>query len=486
MKKLILKTLQSAVQGDVFSQKEFRKFYSVDASSYQIIPEIIVVPKNEKDVVNVINIARKFKTSVTVRGAGTGLVGSALNNGIILEMKNFDSIRLAKDYVTIGPGTIKGKLDKKLEEYKKFFPPNPSIGSFCSIGGMLGSNSSGSRSLKYGSVIDNVAEITFIDGNGNKITLPKDKRVAKKIREFSKKIDRNNFPNVTKNSSGYRIDKVKSISDAHKVFIGSEGTLGVILSAKLKIKDTPRKRILFVIEYKTIKNAIKNCIEINKTKPSAIEFVDRTTLNQIKFKFDVKTKCLLFVEYDDKINSNEKKIKLIITGKIIKKLKKDSEIFRWWKYRDSSLHYSLKLIKKEKIIPHVIEDAAVPLENLQKLFLVLDKINKKYRTRSVVYGHAGNGNIHVRLISDRKRIPNIKNIAIQYFDEVIKLGGTITGEHGDGLARSEFVKRQYGAKNYLIFKQIKKFFDPKNVLNPDKIITKKSMIAENLESFLII
>jgi len=101
MKKLILKTLQSAVQGDVFSQKEFRKFYSVDASSYQIIPEIIVVPKNEKDVVNVINIARKFKTSVTVRGAGTGLVGSALNNGIILEMKNFDSIRLAKDYVTI-------------------------------------------------------------------------------------------------------------------------------------------------------------------------------------------------------------------------------------------------------------------------------------------------------------------------------------------------------------------------------------------------
>ena len=486
MKKLILKTLQSAVQGDVFSQKEFRKFYSVDASSYQIIPEIIVVPKNEKDVVNVINIARKFKTSVTVRGAGTGLVGSALNNGIILEMKNFDSIRLAKDYVTIGPGTIKGKLDKKLEEYKKFFPPNPSIGSFCSVGGMLGSNSSGSRSLKYGSVIDNVAEITFIDGNGNKITLPKDKRVAKKIREFSKKIDRNNFPNVTKNSSGYRIDKVKSISDAHKVFIGSEGTLGVILSAKLKIKDTPRKRILFVIEYKTIKNAIKNCIEINKTKPSAIEFVDRTTLNQIKFKFDVKTKCLLFVEYDDKINSNEKKIKLIITGKIIKKLKKDSEIFRWWKYRDLSLHYSLKLIKKEKIIPHVIEDAAVPLENLQKLFLVLDKINKKYRTRSVVYGHAGNGNIHVRLISDRKRIPNIKNIAIQYFDEVIKLGGTITGEHGDGLARSEFVKRQYGAKNYLIFKQIKKFFDPKNVLNPDKIITKKSMIMKNLESFLII
>jgi len=483
MKKSILKTLQSVIQGDIFSQKEFRKFYSVDASSYQIIPKVVVIPKNEKDVVNAIKIAKKFKTSVTVRGAGTSLVGSALNTGIILDMKNFDSIRLAKDHVTIGPGTIKGKLDKKLEEHKKFFPPNPSIGSFCSIGGMLGNNSSGSRSLKYGSVIDNVTEITFIDGNGNKITLPDNKRVSKKILEFAKIIDEEKFPNVTKNSSGYRIDKVKSIKDSHKVFIGSEGTLGIILSAKLKIKDKPRKRILFVIEYKTIKDAIKNCIEINKTEPSAIEFVDRTTLNQIKFKFDRITKCLLFVEYDDKISSNEKKIKLIITGKIIKKLKNGLDIFQWWKYRDLSLHYSLKSIKKEKRIPHIIEDAAVPLENLSKLFSVINKINKKYKTRSIVYGHAGNGNIHVRLVSDRKKITMIKNIAIQYFDEVIKLGGTITAEHGDGLARSEFIKRQYGAKNYKVFKEIKKFFDPKNVLNPGKIITKKSTIIENLENF---
>jgi len=483
MKKSILKTLQSTIQGDVFSQKEFRQFYSVDASSYQIIPKVVVVPKNEKDVINVVKIAKKFKTSVTVRGAGTSLVGSALNNGIILDMKNFDSIRLAKDYVTIGPGTIKGKLDKKLEEHKKFFPPNPSIGSFCSIGGMLGNNSSGSRSLKYGSVIDNVTEITFIDGNGNKITLPENKRVTKKILEFAKKIDREKFPNVTKNSSGYRIDKVKSIIDSHKVVIGSEGTLGIILSAKLKIKDNPRKRILFVIEYKSIKDAIKNCIKINKTEPSAIEFVDRTTLNQIKFKFDKKTKSLLFVEYDENINSNEKKIKLIVTGKIIKKLKKDSDISQWWKYRDLSLHYSLKSIKKEKRIPHIIEDAAVPLENLQKLFSVLNKINKKYKTSSIVFGHAGNGNIHVRLVSDRKKITVIKNIAIQYFEEVIKLGGTITAEHGDGLARSEFIKMQYGSKNYRVFKEIKKFFDPKNILNPGKIITKRSTIIENLENF---
>ncbi len=348
MKKSMLKTLQSIIQGDIFSQKEVREFYSVDASSYKIIPNVIVVPKNEKDVINTVKIAKKFNTSVTVRGAGTGLVGSALNNGIILDMKNFDLLKLSNEYVTVGPGTIKGKLDRKLEEKNKFFPPNPSIGSYCSIGGMLGNNSSGSKSLKYGSVIDNTTEITFIDGNGIKITLPKNKRVVKKILKFSRKIDVKRFPNVTKNSSGYRIDKVKSINDTHKVIIGSEGTLGIILSAKLNIKKIPRKRILFVIGYKTIRDAIKNCIEINKTGPSAIEFVDKTTLIQIKFKFDSKIKCLLFVEFDEEISLNEKKLKLVITEKIIKKLKKDSDISKWWKYRDSSLHYSLKSIKKQR------------------------------------------------------------------------------------------------------------------------------------------
>ena len=180
MEKGILKTLESSIKGGVYSKKEFLNFYSVDASSYQITPIAIVVPKNEKDVINTVKIAKKFKTSVTVRGAGTGLVGSALNNGIIIDMKNFDSFRLGKNYAIVGPGITKGQLDKKLEKSKKFFPPNPSIGSYCLIGGMLANNSSGSRSLKYGSVIDNVEEITFVNGEGKKITLPKNIKNFKK------------------------------------------------------------------------------------------------------------------------------------------------------------------------------------------------------------------------------------------------------------------------------------------------------------------
>jgi FAD/FMN-containing dehydrogenase len=482
MKKSILKILESKIQGEVLYKKEFREFYSVDASSYQIIPKIIVIAKNEEDVIRTIKIAKRFGISVTVRGAGTGLVGSALNNGIIIDMKKFDSIKSNKKYVSVGSGVLKGVLDKKLESVGKFFPPNPSIGNFCSIGGMLGNNSSGSHSLKYGSMIDNVSEITLIDGNGNKVILPKNKKVASKIFKIIK-IDNEKIPKVSKNSSGYRIDKIKSNDDSHKIIIGSEGTLGIILSAKLKIKDKPKQKILFVIEYESIFNAAKNSIQINKINPSALEFVDKKTLKQIKSKFEKNTQCLLFVEFDEKIKLREKELKSIISGKIIQKLGKKCEMEEWWRHRDSALHHSLKSIQKEKRIPHVIEDASVPLENIPKLFSILRKIEKKYKVKSIMYGHIGNGNIHVRLVSDRKKIKFIKNIAIQYFNEVIKMGGTISAEHGDGLARSEFVKQQYGIKNYQIFKKIKKQMDPKNILNPGKIITDKSTIIDNLENF---
>ena len=478
----ILKNLESNIQGQIFCEKEFRKFYSVDASSYQIIPKIVIIPKNEKDIINTIKIAKKFRTSVTVRGAGTGLVGSALNDGIILDLKKFDSIRFGKKHVTVGAGVLKGRLDKELEKTDKFFPPNPSIGNFCSIGGMLGNNSSGSRSLKYGSMIDNVSEITLIDGNGDKIVLPKNKKYGKEIHKIIK-IDEKKIPETTKNSSGYRIDKIKSSKDAHKIIIGSEGTLGIIISAKLKVKENPKKRILFIIEYKSIINAAKNSVQINKTEPSAIEFVDENTLKQIKFKFAKKTKCLLYVEYDEKIKENEKALKSTVSGKITQKLDKKSDMSKWWRHRDSALHYSLRLIPKEKRIPHVIEDASVSLENLPKLFSILSKIEKKYKIKSIMYGHMGNGNIHIRLISDRENIKFIKNIATQYFEEIIKMDGTISAEHGDGLARSEFVKKQYGVTNYQTFKRIKKCMDPKGILNPGKIITRKSTIVKNLEKF---
>ena len=482
MKESLLKILESKIKGEVHNEKHFKKFYSVDSSSYQIIPQIIVIPINEEDVIKTIKIAKKHGTSVTVRGAGTGLVGSALNYGIIIDMKKINSIRINKKSAIVGSGVLKGKLDIELQKKGKFFPPNPSIGNFCSLGGMLGNNSSGSRSIKYGSTIDNVKEITFIDGNGKKITLPKNKQVSKKIFQ-NIKIDNNNIPKTSKNSSGYQIKKITSEKNAHKIIIGSEGTLGIIISAKLNILDIPKKRILYIIEYKSIFEAAKNSQLIAKTAPSTLEFVDKNTLKHIKFHFDKSAQCLLFVEYDENIKNIQNELKSIISGKIIQKLDTNSDMKIWWRHRDSSLHYSLKSIKTELRIPHIIEDAAVPLAKMSKIFSILKNIETKYKVKTIIYGHIGNGNIHVRLISKRKNTNMVKNIAIEYFNEVIKNKGTISAEHGDGLARSEFIKKQYGVTNYQTFKKIKQVLDPDFILNPGKIITKKSTVVKNLKKY---
>ena len=459
------------ISGQVLWDEDILRFYSVDASSYQIIPEIVIVPKNEKDVVTAVKFAKKFQKSITVRGAGTGLVGNSLNDGIILDMRNLDLVKIKRDSVVVGPGTRKGELDKMLKRRGKFFPPNPSIGRYCSVGGMLGNNSSGSRSLKYGSTIDNVLEITFVDGNGNRITLPQDSKIGKKILALAKKIDWTRIPSTTKNSSGYRIDGVMSIRDTHKVIVGSEGTLGIIVSAELKIKDIPKKRTLYIIEYDSPKNAVEDCPCILKTKPAAVEFVDVQTLKHFEIELARNVTCMLFVEYDSRLTGTDRKISRAITGRIRQKINSEREIQKWWEMRNMSLYYSLELTNPKHTIPQILEDAAVPVKNLTALFKIIENLNEKFKTNTIMYGHAGSGNIHLRLQADRQT-QDIKRIATYYFTRVLRLGGSISGEHGDGLARTWFVRRQYGQENYKIFKQLKGILDPHNILNPGKIVSK--------------
>ena len=279
----IRKILRNLISGEVLWDKEILNFYSVDASLYQITPKVVVIPNTEDEVVSVVKFARKNKIPITARGAGTGLVGSALNTGIIIDLKKLDSINIKKNFAVIGPGISKGKLDKILSMKKKFFPPNPSIGPYCSMGGIIGNNASGSRSLKYGSAIDNLLEITVVDGRGQRITLPKNVGIGEKILHISKKILKNKFPKVSKNSCGYRLDLINSVKDTHKTIAGSEGTLGIILSAKIKILDLPQKRLLYVTEYHSLQKAASDCVKIKKMKPSAIEFVDKKTLENIDF-----------------------------------------------------------------------------------------------------------------------------------------------------------------------------------------------------------
>ena len=472
--------LSKSVKCPVLWDDYSRDFYSVDSSSYRLKPSVIVIPRNKLDIIKIIRFAKKYNISVTPRGAGTGLVGSALGRGIIIDMKNLDEIKLGSNYVKVGTGVFKGRLDKILSKNNMFIGPNPSIGPFCTIGGMIGTNASGAHSLKYGSMIDNLIEITMIDSYGKIIKLP-DKRYFQKIKNFipSKSIE--SFPKVSKNSCGYRIDKMSSKKDTHKIIAGSEGTLGIVTSAKIRTYTQPKKILLLVIYYKTLLEASKDVPKIMTLKPSAVELVDNNIVKHIKIKTPSQSGCLLFAEFDEKIESNKKYIQNIISGKIIKTETNKNKIKKLWSFRNSALAFSLKSITKNETMPTLIEDAVVSIRRLPLLLRILDIISKKYDLKMIVYGHAGNGNLHIRPILTRKDKHLIKKIASEFFSSVIEIGGSITGEHGDGLAKSEFVKLQYNSEVYSAFKKIKKHFDPQNILNPGKIISEYSTVTKNLK-----
>lgn len=454
----------------------------MDASSYVIKPLVIVFPRNEKEIIKILRFASKNNIPVTPRGAGTGLVGSALGNGIILDLKHFDKIKVYPNYVQVDSGVFKGILDKKLKENGKFFGPDPSVGPYCTIGGMIATNASGGHSLKYGSVIDNLVGVRIITSSGKAINLPSKSQFSIKILKMINPSIKKQFPFVSKNSCGYRLDKITLTTDLQKIIAGSEGTLGVIISAKLKILPQPKKKTLIILSYENLEQAVIDSAKIVKLKPSALELIDKNIIKHIKFDFPSDTGCLLFVEFDSNIEKSRTCLgKTITDGKIIKILTKKEDITKWWGIRNSALGFSLRNITPEQSLPTLIEDATVSVEKLVLLVNIIKKISKKYKLDVVIYGHAGNGNLHIRPIMKRKNKKLIKKIASEFFSKVLEIGGSITGEHGDGLARSEFVKLQYGNDVYSVFKKIKREFDPKNILNPDKIITTKSSVTKNLK-----
>ncbi|MDE1725551.1 MAG: FAD-binding oxidoreductase [Thaumarchaeota archaeon] len=452
-------------------------FYSVDASSYKLKPQVIAFPRNEKDIAKIIRFAKKHLIPVTPRGGGTGLVGGALGKGIILDMRNFNKIKIGKNHVTVGSGVYKGHLDKILQKQGRFVGPDPSIGPFCTIGGMVGNNSSGVHSLKYGSVIDNLIEVKIMDSTGNATRL---QNMYHSIKSNISQDVIKSFPRVSKNSCGYRIDRVLSEKDVHKLIAGSEGTLGIITSAKLRTYKMPKSKSLCIIHYKTLLQASIDSAKILTLKPAALEVIDKNITRHIKMKIP-NSGCLIFAEFDNDIKHNIKQIQKITSGKIIKVESNKGNIRKLWSFRNSALALSLRSITKKETMPTLIEDSVVPVKRLPLLLNMLDMIEKKYHLRTIVYGHIGNGNLHIRPVLGYKDISKIQKIATEFFTGVIGIGGSITGEHGDGLARSEFVKTQYGDKTYAVFRNIKQQFDPQNILNPGKIISDKKTMIKNLK-----
>lgn len=448
------------IRGTVHTGGDILRYYSVDSSAYQITPDAVVAPADCQDVAAVVGYAARTGTPVTVRGAGTGLVGSALNRGIILDMRHLDRIEADGSTVVVGAGVQKGRLDLELGRRGKTIGVNPSVGPYCAVGGMIGTNASGSRSLRYGSMIDNILEVTMVDGTGRIIKLPADP-VASRIAGIAGRADTSAYPDVSKNSSGYRLDRVGAVSDAARILAGAEGTLGIVVEARLKIHDIPKDRTLYVVGYRTGRQAMEDVDGILETNPLALEFVDSHIISFMPER-PGDAQGLLLVEYSGAHTFGT-------AGTIHARLTEPAGISRWWRYRDSALVYSTRELGDGSLAPHIIEDAAVPAGRILDLWDIAAGISKRYKIPMIIYGHAGNCNLHIRAaIPDMERL---HDIASDFFDRVIGIGGTISGEHGDGIARTEFVSRQYGKHNYGLFGELKKLLDPHGILNPGKIVS---------------
>ncbi|MGB7557325.1 MAG: FAD-binding oxidoreductase [Nitrososphaeraceae archaeon] len=478
--------LRRISKGEVLSDDWSRKIYSVDASHFILSPELIQKPLDDDDVRNICKFCYAKHISITARGAGTGLLGQSLSSGVVLDFTaNMNKIiDMGEDYVTVQPGLVKGILDNELEKKRKFFPADPASGNFCTIGGMVANNSSGPHSLGYGSTIDHVQEIsiTYSDGTSGTIgpTVKRDEKISKMLEIISPSVDliKRKYPKVSKNSCGYRLDAVLSNKAFHpqKVFVASEGTLGIMTSTRLKIFDMPLYRNLLVVGYQDLLIAMRSVPSILTFSPTALEMLDSSVVSSDRKSFN-DSGCLLFVEFsgDNRVDVEAKlykcKSRVEGNGQVLHTAFDPISIRHIWESRKNALNNIMKFTVGSRRPVGLIEDTVVRPDLLFEYSLYLKQLYSEYNLDYVMYGHVGNGNLHTRPmvdIEESSEINLLEGLAKRVFKRVIDYGGTITGEHGDGLARSKYVQQVYGNRIYSLFKQIKHLFDPQLIMNPGK------------------
>lgn len=471
-------------KGEVLGDSWSRKIYSVDASHYEIQPATAVCPVDQHDVEQICRYSSEKKVPITARGAGTGLLGQSLSEGVILDFtKHMNRIvEIEDEYVLVQPGIVKGVLDKELKKSNKFLPPDPASSNYCTIGGMIADNSSGMHCLGYGNTIDflEAVDVVYADGEPGFASADRfDGRMEKLGSLLSPHIDtiRSGYPQVSKNSCGYRLDAVIS-SDGfmpHKMFAASEGTLGMVTCAKFRILDIPAYRCIMVLAFADLIGAVSAVPAILKFSPVALEMLDHTVLSYSNSRTG-DTGCLMFVEFAGGSRRIEERLKACkdkLAGKcsVLEYASDEQSMAKIWRARKGALNDIMKLTVGSRKPIGLIEDTVVRPELLADHAANLLQTYRENKLDYVMYGHVGDGNMHTRPLVDTgsgKEVNLIERIAKSVFEQVIRSGGTITGEHGDGLARVGYIEMMYGRQIAGLFSAVKKLLDPAFMMNPGK------------------
>ncbi len=503
--------LRRQLRGDVEFDSFTRHLYATDAGLYQITPIGVVSPRDTEDLLALVAYATENGVPLVPRGAGSGLAGAAVGPGLQVDFTRHMNkiLEVAEDgsWARVQPGVVMGLLNAHVKAYGTFFAPNPSSENYCTLGGMMANNSSGSRSVAYGMTIDHVLGLRMALSGGELFdagTVARNGDLARLVggsggpaSAFSRILPlleskgdaiRRAQPHVMKNASGYRLETV--IEDGRvnlqKLFVGSEGSLGLIAEATLNLVPLPGKRAIAMAYFPGVRAAGEAVFPILDLKPTSLEIMDsnfltfvRTQLPKLDAMLPAGANTALLIEFEgadtDELDERLRSLESLLAGGPAVEVKRaldPVEQEELWQVRKTAVPLLQKL-PGPKRIAEVIEDVTIHPSVLADYMENLDGMLKGMDIPGIMYGHAGDGNVHTRPLldlKDAKDLAKMQRLLEEVVEMVLELRGTPSGEHGDGLVRTPLIPLVYGEEVYGVFQEVKDALDPTGIMNPGKKI----------------
>lgn len=525
----LLLQLASKLEGELHFNAMMKSLYATDASVYRELPVAVALPKHTKDIQELISFADTNKLSLIPRAAGTSLAGQCVGNGIVVDISKYMNqileINTNENWVRVQPGVIRDELNIFLKPFSLFFGPNTSTANRCMIGGMVGNNSCGSTSIVYGSTREHVLELKTILSDGSEVvfnTLSENQFEEKRkgyslesqlyqqiFKELSNPETQNEilkeYPksSVKRRNTGYAVDallksSVFSKSDESfnfcKLLCGSEGTLAFTTEIKLNLVQLPKpKDVVIAAHFNSIDESLKATVIAMKHNPTACELMDKTILDCTKDNIE-QQKNRFFLEGDPAVilmiefRSDTLQVSVELSNNLINELKENNlgyafpvisgnETEKIWNLRKAGLGLLANIPGDKKAVA-CIEDTAVNVDELPEYISEFSALMKGFNQKAVYYAHAGAGELHLRPLLDLKKSEDVKlfrDISEASAKLVKKYKGSLSGEHGDGRVRSEFIPIAIGNENYNLLKRIKHTWDANSIFNPGKIVEAQPM-----------
>jgi FAD/FMN-containing dehydrogenase/Fe-S oxidoreductase len=515
MSAALQRELEAAIDGEVRFDRISRALYSTDASVYQIEPIGVVIPRSHEAVIRAVEIAARHGVPITPRGGGTSQAGQSIGAGLVLDtskhLNRILEINPDERWARVEPGVVLDELNAVLRPHQLRFAPDVSSASRATVGGMMANNSSGARSVLYGKTIDHVREqrVVLADGSlahfrpltagelaraqsGDAIAARAYRAIPELGVRHAAEIDRR-FPKVLRRVGGYNLDAFVDPArpvDLTRIVVGSEGTLGFIVDAKIGLVPLPAQKTVMTIEFDHLLDALGATPLVLQHGPSAVEVMDDFILSharghalldaQRKSMIQRDGSSLLCVEfYGDSLDVLAARMEAVerdLTGasyscrvRHVLDLAKQAKI---WSFREAALGLSTAMKSDGKAISFV-EDTAVAPEKLRDYIERFIAIVRRHGTTAGVYAHASVGCLHVRPVVNLKTasgVATFEAIATEVADLVLEFGGALSGEHGDGLVRGAFNEKMFGSELYQAFRAVKRTFDPNGLFNPGRIV----------------